>query len=434
MDWRRWAAVLGCGALIGSAMACSKTKGRTDDGSDPRGGAETRKGVDAQDVADGAACAAGDEEKQEVGNHLVSPTDFLWPVGETLHVHFMDGERELIDLVAKEASEWSEHANIEFQWHKDPGSPPPVAHARVTFRCKGFYVRGLGTLSLDSVRRNAHSVCLGALGSHLDRGGDTAKHGIGAIKHEFGHLLGLAHEHQSPKKPFTWNRPYILDWCKRTQGWGADQCEGNILTPITKKQPYAKSNFLVTEFDPNSIMLYDFPAEFTNEGIATKGNYAISALDKSGIAKLYPRGEGRGFPRPAPPSPPPAWTSAGPAPTASGDSDLATKSEKIPGSPNAWAFAIALGREAVAKDAEQVMYFLPPKLFSEPVAIGDPQKAGHPWAGKATTDRAVSFKVRAIVRSKKGAISMVDSEVTLGEGVATRLSSPLGDMIRTVLQ
>ena len=46
-----------------------------------------------------------------------------------------------------------------------------------------------------------------------------------------------------------------------------------------------------TEFDPDSIMLYAFPASWTKNGIATHANDILSALDKEFIAgaKMYPK-------------------------------------------------------------------------------------------------------------------------------------------------
>ncbi|HET8625356.1 MAG TPA: hypothetical protein VFM14_17485 [Gemmatimonadales bacterium] len=46
-----------------------------------------------------------------------------------------------------------------------------------------------------------------------------------------------------------------------------------------------------TEFDPNSIMLYFFPPEWTRNGVGTSANEVLSALDRQFIAgaTMYPR-------------------------------------------------------------------------------------------------------------------------------------------------
>jgi hypothetical protein len=46
-----------------------------------------------------------------------------------------------------------------------------------------------------------------------------------------------------------------------------------------------------TAFDPDSIMLYFFPAEWTLNGVATKANEVLSDVDKAFVAgaKMYPK-------------------------------------------------------------------------------------------------------------------------------------------------
>ena len=48
-----------------------------------------------------------------------------------------------------------------------------------------------------------------------------------------------------------------------------------------------------TEFDPDSIMLYSFPAEWTTNDVATHANDVLSGMDKEFIAgaKMYPKAQ-----------------------------------------------------------------------------------------------------------------------------------------------
>nr|MCH9685476.1 hypothetical protein [Deltaproteobacteria bacterium] len=43
-----------------------------------------------------------------------------------------------------------------------------------------------------------------------------------------------------------------------------------------------------SEYDPDSVMHYPFPAEFTTDGVAFGGSHRLSKLDKSFIAEVYP--------------------------------------------------------------------------------------------------------------------------------------------------
>ncbi len=54
---------------------------------------------------------------------------------------------------------------------------------------------------------------------------------------------------------------------------------------------YAVDQIKGTQFDPDSIMLYAFPATWTLNGVATHANDVLSSLDKAFVsgAAMYPR-------------------------------------------------------------------------------------------------------------------------------------------------
>jgi Bacterial pre-peptidase C-terminal domain len=56
-------------------------------------------------------------------------------------------------------------------------------------------------------------------------------------------------------------------------------------------QKYALDQIKGTQFDPDSIMLYAFPATWTLNGVATHENDILSALDKAFVAgaSMYPK-------------------------------------------------------------------------------------------------------------------------------------------------
>ena len=102
------------------------------------------------------------------------------------------------------------------------------------------------------------------------------------ILHEFGHSLGLIHEHSSPVAGSFFKDPELVyAYYQRTQGWDRAMVDQNVLTVYSRSQI---SN--LTQFDPDSIMLYQFPPEITSR--PTKVNYELSTLDKALIGELYP--------------------------------------------------------------------------------------------------------------------------------------------------
>lgn len=102
------------------------------------------------------------------------------------------------------------------------------------------------------------------------------------VLHEFGHVLGLIHEHSSPVAKIPWNEKIVLDYYKRTQGWSHSTTKANVLLP-----EFADA---YTEFDPDSIMMYPIPSDLTIGGFSVPWeNSELSDLDKKLIGQLYPK-------------------------------------------------------------------------------------------------------------------------------------------------
>jgi hypothetical protein len=107
------------------------------------------------------------------------------------------------------------------------------------------------------------------------------------IMHEFGHVLGLIHEHQNPSgtESIDWNKEEVYKWANETQGWDHDTTYHNIL------QKYDHNQLNASNFDPKSIMLYFFAPELTNNHKGTNNNKRLSKEDVEYISKIYPGGK-----------------------------------------------------------------------------------------------------------------------------------------------
>src|SRR5206468_4167586 len=103
------------------------------------------------------------------------------------------------------------------------------------------------------------------------------------ILHEFGHALGLIHEHQSPSRDFRWDEQAVIDWFRQNVGWNEEKVRQQVLTPFLTG---TTSN---TQFDPQSIMLYPLYPGWASSGLVTAWNDDLSDTDKRFIAELYPR-------------------------------------------------------------------------------------------------------------------------------------------------
>jgi astacin (peptidase family M12A)/pre-peptidase len=108
----------------------------------------------------------------------------------------------------------------------------------------------------------------------------------GTAAHEFGHAIGLAHEHQNPRGGIQWNEQAVIqEMAKSPNFWDEATTRHNII------RKYSADQINGTEFDTDSIMLYFFPASWTLNGISTKANEVLSTIDKQFIAgaKMYPK-------------------------------------------------------------------------------------------------------------------------------------------------
>ena len=103
------------------------------------------------------------------------------------------------------------------------------------------------------------------------------------VLHEFGHALGLIHEHQSPAGGMRWNKTAVIaDLSGPPNYWDVQTIEHNVFLR------YSGIHTQFTEFDPQSIMLYAFPRHWTLDGVEFPQNTRLSATDKGFIKLCYP--------------------------------------------------------------------------------------------------------------------------------------------------
>jgi serralysin len=199
-----------------------------------------------------------------------------WRKGRTLKVRFLDGDPSLQQKVADAAKEWTEHANVGLDFSNDPD-----AEIRVAFQQGGGSWSAVGTDALveEWFPRNEPTMNFGWL-TPTSSDEEIAS----VVLHEFGHALGLIHEHQQPKADIAWNKELIYRQLGGPpNNWSRDVVDHNVFNRL------AKSELNFSDYDKTSIMHYFFPPEWTTDGTVFQENAALSDIDKAFIKKQYPR-------------------------------------------------------------------------------------------------------------------------------------------------
>lgn len=220
-------------------------------------------------------------------------TKKIWPKGSKIRIGFLGDGKEItktpieelkvtsdskIDPLQNEVAQMSIQqmirkivreriqplVNLDIDFVDDPQQ----ANVRISFDPNGGAWSLVGTDSLN--QKSGATMNLGWFD-------------VATTIHEFGHMLGMIHEHQNPKgEKIKWDDSKVFEWAKSTQGWSEKTTEQNII------HHYNIESINGSSFDPESIMLYFFPASLTTNGVGTHQNLRLSGLDVMWIHSMYP--------------------------------------------------------------------------------------------------------------------------------------------------
>lgn len=204
---------------------------------------------------------------------LILPRASMWDNGSEIRIAFLSGKPSVKDLVRETSTEWLQHANLRFTYVKKNQD----SHVRITFNSRQDSWSALGTECLD-YSSNEATMNFGLLDED-----PSEAYLKGVILHEFGHMIGCGHEHESPRNGgIPWDRDKAIKKYMRDFGWK----EEDVINQIFSE--YEHDKIRGSALDKKSIMMYPVSESITVGDFRVGWNTRLSEMDKEFIRSVYP--------------------------------------------------------------------------------------------------------------------------------------------------
>lgn len=218
-------------------------------------------------------------DAQIVKSSIVATPGKFWQKNHTLIITFLDGSSEQKNEVEVVSKEITKYANLNFAFYNSVSNVPrgKKIDILISFNKAGNN-SAVGTDSQYSVSKGNHSMSLSELSKN------SAGERRGTILHEFGHAIGLQHEHQNIHRTFKIDEALAKEYCKNVYKFTEEDCRDQIINTLPNKE---NQNYY-SKYDPASVMHYTLHSSVTKEKIDFANVNSLSLIDKLEIAKLYP--------------------------------------------------------------------------------------------------------------------------------------------------
>jgi hypothetical protein len=219
-----------------------------------------------------AAIAPMKPDGKDTGTRAAVLKSNMWAPGTAISISFLGGAPALQKRVRDVAEEWSKIANLQFEY------VPAPTDIRIAFVQGNGSWSYIGTDCRKIKDQNRPTMNFGWL---TPASSDEELRSV--VLHEFGHAIGLIHEHQNPKRPIKWNKAAVNhDLSGPPNNWDQATIDHNMY------KKYEPGAVIASKVDPLSIMMYPIPKAWTLDGFSAGENSRISEKDRDIVRAAYP--------------------------------------------------------------------------------------------------------------------------------------------------
>jgi hypothetical protein len=225
--------------------------------------------------ASNAITSTSDLKIRSIGEHTK-----YWNPGKNLKILVYRYNDHSFEAVKSGANKWQPYVNLNFEFieiDEDDiyNSEEFLGDIRVDFST--LYNDGGGSkLGTDSITGSPHAPSM-QLGTNF-----SSDYFQFTVIHEFGHALGLSHEHQHPDAGIPWDREMAYTHFAATAGFSRAVVDANVFplqrVPSRTYRPY----------DRHSVMHYPVLNELTVGDWHQPQNLHISEGDIATMRMIYP--------------------------------------------------------------------------------------------------------------------------------------------------
>ncbi len=194
-----------------------------------------------------------------------------WTNGATIKVKFVGGSQYIRSKVISYSKIWENYANIYFDYIEWGNSDILISFESG----KGSWSQ-IGTNAKYYSAKEMATMNFGWFNDYTEDAEFKR-----TTLHEFGHALGLLHEHKNPYGNINWNLPVVYNHYQ-SQGWSISRINEQVIS----KYSVTLSNH---KYDEYSVMHYPIPSTFTTNGYSVGWNRDLSDGDKELISEMYPK-------------------------------------------------------------------------------------------------------------------------------------------------